>query len=116
MARVVYFQISWAAWGNIIMRFSSVRCALFVAGMSVCAITTGPSAHAERIISDYEATKLTFASLTAPPPVIHVRRKTHAVPGYRLASTRHTSARNMVHLVSYPVKHNRVHVVRRHHT
>ncbi|MFP2872004.1 hypothetical protein ACLEIY_07135 [Acetobacter tropicalis] len=96
------------------MRLSFVRCAFAFVGLSAGFAAVSSSAHAERIISDLEASKLTFASLTAPPPVVHVRRTSHTV--HQVASNHHASSHNMVRLVSYHPKHAAAHAARRHRT
>ncbi|OUJ04317.1 hypothetical protein [Acetobacter cibinongensis] len=101
------------------MRLPFMRCAFALVGMSAGVMTTGASAHAERIISDLEASKLTFASLTAaPPPVVHVHHVAHVASMHRqIASAKIKPTHGMVHLVSYPSKHSALpHAVKRHRT
>ncbi|MFT8417324.1 MAG: hypothetical protein ABF636_00650 [Acetobacter sp.] len=98
-------------------RVPFVRGLFALAGIGLSVIATSSSVHAERVLSDLEASKLTFASLTAPPPVIHVHHALHhaATGGHKvvLASAQHGK---MVHLVSYhqPV-HSVVHSNKHHH-
>ena len=96
------------------MRLPFVRCAFAFVGLSVGFAAVSSSAHAERIISDLEASKLTFASLTAPPPVVRIHHVTHTTR--QVASNHHTSGRSMVRLVSYHPKHATAHTTRRHRT
>ena len=103
------------------MRLPFLRCAFAFVGLSAGVFTVNSSAHAERVISDLEASKLTFASLTAaPPPVVHVRHVSHVVRAShtQVASQHGAASRNMVHLVSYPpARHAVGHVsTRRHRT
>ncbi|MFT8467136.1 hypothetical protein [Acetobacter syzygii] len=86
-------------------------------GMGIMASST--SVHAERILSDLEASKLTFASLTAPPPVIrphhfvrHVAATSHGTHKITLAAAQHGK---MVHLVSYHAASRTVHSNKHHH-
>ncbi|WP_338331378.1 hypothetical protein [Acetobacter sp. LMG 32666] len=102
-------------------RVPFVRGLFALASIGLSVIATSSSVHAERVLSDLEASKLTFASLTAPPPVIRVRhvvrhassassRTSHKVV---LASAQHGK---MVHLVSYhPTAHTVVHSSKHHH-
>lgn len=81
------------------------RLTVLTAGVSVAVVfVSSKPAHAERIISDYEAGKLTLASLTAAPPPYHpvahrVVAKSRST-GHVVASSQHAS-RGMVHLVAY---------------
>lgn len=83
--------------------------ARFAAGASaVIAVISVTPAHAERIISDYEASKLTLESLTAAPayhPVVyHIAHHKVAAANVRMASTsRHATTRPMVRFVSFKV-------------
>ncbi|MCP1241303.1 hypothetical protein GOB86_00265 [Acetobacter lambici] len=101
-------------------RVPFVRGLFALASIGLSVLATSSSVHAERVLSDLEASKLTFASLTAPPPVIRAR---HAV---RHASTTTGRASHkvllasahgkMVHLVSYhPTAHTVVHSSKHHH-
>ncbi|GAN68980.1 hypothetical protein [Acetobacter orleanensis] len=82
------------------MRFPFMRCAFAFVGLSAGTLAVHSSAHAERVISDLEASKLTFASLTAaPPPVVHVHRVSHVM--HVAHQTHGMSSHSMVHLVSY---------------
>lgn len=96
------------------MRSPFLRYAFAFVGLSAGTVAVNSSAHAERVISDLEASKLTFASLTAaPPPVIHhhVVRVSHQV-----AAQHGASSHNMVHLVSYhPARHAVAHTATRRH-
>lgn len=84
------------------MRLPFMRCAFAFIGLSAGAFSLNTSAHAERVISDLEASKLTFSSLTAAPPVVHVRHVSHFVRvSHQQAAAHHGVSRNMVHLVSY---------------
>lgn len=88
-----------------------------LAGMGLSIIATSSSVYAERVLSDLEASKLTFASLTAPPPVIHAHHTLRhaAANGHKvvLASAQHGK---MVHLVSYhQPAHAAVHSSKHHH-
>lgn len=98
------------------MRFPFMRCAFAFVGLSAGVSAVNSSAHAERVISDLEASKLTFASLTAvPAPVVHVHRASHVV---HVASHQSHSAasHSMVHLVSYhPARHAASHAATRRH-
>lgn len=84
---------------------------IITAGVSaVVAVTHVKSAHAERVISDYEASKLTLESLTAVPvyhPVVHhaVAHRAAATSsrGRTVLASRAQSAHPMVHLVSFHV-------------
>lgn len=101
------------------MRLPFLRCAFAFVGLSAGVFSVNSSAHAERVISDLEASKLTFASLTAaPPPVVHVRRVSHVVRAShtQVASQRGATSRNMVHLVAYhPTKRAVTHAATRRH-
>lgn len=100
------------------MRLPFVRCAFAFVGLSAGVFSLNSSAHAERVISDLEASKLTFASLTAAPaPVVHVRRVSHVVRvSHQQAAPSRSVARNMVHLVTFrPAKHATVHLTARRH-
>ncbi|MFH7810635.1 MULTISPECIES: hypothetical protein [Acetobacter] len=95
-------------------RVPFVRGLFALAGIGLSVMATSSSVHAERVLSDLEASKLTFASLTAPPPVVHVRHivhhtatASHAPHKVVLASAQHGK---MVHLVSYhPSAHTAIH-------
>ncbi|MDE7546919.1 hypothetical protein PY793_02800 [Acetobacter fabarum] len=95
-------------------RVPFVRGLFALAGIGLSVMATSSSVHAERVLSDLEASKLTFASLTAPPPVAHVRHiahhtatVSHAQHKVVLAAAQHGK---MVHLVSYhPGAHTVVH-------
>ncbi|MCP1227353.1 hypothetical protein [Acetobacter fabarum] len=101
-------------------RVPFVRGLFALAGIGLSVMAISSSVHAERVLSDLEASKLTFASLTAPPPVVHVRRVVR-----RAATTNHASHKvilasaphgKMVHLVSYhPSAHTVVHSNKHHH-
>ncbi|OUJ13479.1 hypothetical protein [Acetobacter okinawensis] len=101
-------------------RVPFVRGLFALAGIGLSVMATSSSVHAERVLSDLEASKLTFASLTAPPPVIHahhmVRRvaaNAHAGHKVILASAQHGK---MVHLVSYHQSaHTVLHASKHHH-
>ncbi len=101
-------------------RVPFVRGLFALASIGLSVIATSSSVHAERVLSDLEASKLTFASLTAPPPAIHahhmVRRvaaRGHAGHKVVLASAQHGK---MVHLVSYhPSAHAVAHGNKHHH-
>lgn len=92
---------------------------VLAAGITVAAGFAGKSAHAERVISDYEASKLTLEALTAAPvyrPVIrhhyvaaHVRPRSYAV------ASRHTTSRNMVHYVAFRTVRHPAHAVHTRH-
>ncbi|MFT9062285.1 MAG: hypothetical protein ABF430_00600 [Acetobacter persici] len=101
------------------MRFPFMRCAFAFVGLSAGVSAVNSSAHAERVISDLEASKLTFASLTAvPAPVVHVHRASHASHVVHVASHQSHSAasHSMVHLVSYhPARHAASHAATRRH-
>ena len=99
------------------MRLPFVRCAFAFVGLSAGVVAVSSSAHAERIISDLEASKLTFASLTAAPPVVHVHHVSRvSYASHQVASNHHAASHNMVHLVSYHPKHVVAHSSRRHRT
>lgn len=84
---------------------------IITAGVSaVVAVTHVKSAHAERVISDYEASKLTLESLTAVPvyhPVVHHAVTRHSVAtasrGRTVLASRAQSTHPMIHLVSFHV-------------
>ncbi|MFT8806087.1 MAG: hypothetical protein ABF876_13145 [Acetobacter aceti] len=83
---------------------------IITAGISaVVMVANVKSAHAERIISDYEASKLTLESLTAVPvyhPIVHHVSARHAAVASRsrtVLASRAQSAHPMVHLVSFHV-------------
>lgn len=72
-----------------------------------------PSAHAQHVVTDYEASKLTFAALTASPPPVHHRHMVKNKSGkslYRQVSyntTSHSSGvkgNRLVRRVSYKHK------------
>lgn len=101
-------------------RVPFVRGLFALAGIGMSVMATSSSVHAERVLSDLEASKLTFASLTAPPPVIRVRhvvRHTaaagHTPHKVTLASAQHGK---MVHLVSYHQTVHAAHTKRHHRT
>ncbi len=100
-------------------RVAVVRGALALTALGVGLVTTSSSARAERIISDLEASKLTFAALTAPPPVVHhVRHVAAAKSSHRvvLAAAQRGKAHSMVRLVSYHPAHAvSAHSVKRRH-
>lgn len=101
-------------------RVAVVRGALALTALGVGLVTTSSSARAERIISDLEASKLTFAALTAPPPPVvhHVRHVAVAKSSHRvvLAAAQHGKAHSMVRLVSYHPAHAvSAHSVKRRH-
>ncbi|MDG6094464.1 hypothetical protein LOC54_04940 [Acetobacter sp. AN02] len=76
-------------------------------------------AHAERVISDYEAGKLTLESLTAAPAVHYVHRvSAHRAVSHAARGSR-SQQRSLVHLASYHPKatvHAAAATRRRHHT
>ncbi|GBQ93766.1 hypothetical protein AA23498_1827 [Acetobacter nitrogenifigens DSM 23921 = NBRC 105050] len=81
------------------------KLSIFALGtVAVGAFYGAKPAHAERIISDYEASRLTLASLTAAPPVYHavhhVAARSHAAPAHQYASSRSYS-HGLVHLAAY---------------
>ncbi|MBO1324187.1 hypothetical protein K2X14_03320 [Acetobacter sp. TBRC 12305] len=83
-----------------------VRGALVLGTLCATLVVSQPQAHAERVISDLEATKLTFASLTAAPrprPVVrHVAASSHTARQHVVLASAHTTrSSNMVHFVSY---------------
>lgn len=101
-------------------RVPFVRGLFALAGMGLSVIASSPSVHAERVLSDLEASKLTFASLTAPPPVIrvhhyvrHAAASSHATHKVVLAGAQHGK---MVHLVSYHQTAHAVHSKHHHRT
>ncbi|MBV1836577.1 hypothetical protein [Acetobacter estunensis] len=73
-------------------------------GLMTC-VAGAKSAHAERIISDFEASKLTLESLTAVPvyhPVAHHVAARHAGSLHMaVASRRGSNMHGLVHLASY---------------
>ncbi|MBB3883320.1 hypothetical protein [Acetobacter oeni] len=80
---------------------------LFTAGVSVAVIFFGEKpAYAERVISDYEASKLTLESLTATP-VYHVPRHVSVAShsGSRIAwqPAARRNSHGLVHLASFHV-------------
>ncbi|MFT8674259.1 hypothetical protein [Acetobacter sp.] len=97
-----------------------VRGALLLGTLCASLAVSQPQAHAERVISDLEATKLTFAALTAAPrprPVVH-----HVVASRRsgkqhivLASAHNAHSANMVHFVSYHAASHPLHAKKQHH-
>lgn len=100
------------------MRPRLMRCVLTLVGVSSVAALSGTSAHAERVISDLEASKLTFAALTAAPPIVPVRhsfRTAHNAHHVTVVA-RAKPAHGMVRLVSYHAKHAAPHAVKRHRT
>lgn len=100
------------------MRPSLMRFVLTLLGVSGVAAFSSTTSHAERVISDLEASKLTFAALTAAPPVVPVRhtiRSTHNARHMTIVA--HAKpAHGMVRLVSYHAKHTAPHAVKRHRT
>ncbi|MCX5614060.1 hypothetical protein [Bombella saccharophila] len=70
-------------------------------------------AHAERVLTEHEASKLTFDALIAPPSAFHhaVRHLSHGrATGVRLASSRHhngATVRNVSYYSHVVVKHHR---------
>jgi hypothetical protein len=92
---------------------------IITAGISaVVAVVHANPAHAERIISDYEASKLTLESLTAVPvyhPVVHHAAAHHyavATAGrHTVVASRAQSSHPMVHLVSFHVAKKATHAV-----
>lgn len=101
-------------------RVPFVRGLFALAGIGLGVVSASSSVHAERVLSDLEASKLTFASLTAPPPVIHVRHTVRHVAsnshgGHKIimAAAQHGK---MVHLVSYHQSaHTVLHSSKHHH-
>lgn len=74
---------------------------LTVGGYAAVMLSGSKPAHAERIISDYEASKLTLESLTAAPvyhPVHHVAFTSRS-SGRRFQEV--SAHRNLVHLVAF---------------
>ncbi|MCX5615679.1 hypothetical protein NQF87_01605 [Bombella sp. TMW 2.2559] len=59
-------------------------------------LASAPAAHADRVLTEHEASKLTFSALIAPPsayyhpPVRRVLGRRHA-PAFRLAAAKHVS-------------------------
>lgn len=100
------------------MRLGFMRYVLTLVGVSSLAALSSAPAHAERVISDLEASKLTFASLTAAPPVIPVRHTVRiARNGHHTTMVAHAKpAHGMVRLVSYHAKHAAPHAIKRHRT
>lgn len=99
-------------------RFSFIRHAAICIGLGAGFVALQPQAHAERVISDLEATKLTFAALTATPPVHHFSPSRHQVASSRLhTKVAHAApAHSIVHLVSYhKTSHAMVHGSSHHH-
>ena len=101
-------------------RVPFVRGLFALAGIGLSVIASSSSVHAERVLSDLEASKLTFASLTAPPPVIHTHHVVRHVAANSRASHKvvlaSASHGKMVHLVSYhPAAHAVAHSSRHHH-
>ncbi|MFT8718082.1 hypothetical protein [Acetobacter sp.] len=87
---------------------SMVRKLTFItAGLSAIVVASSHSAHAERVLSDFEASKLTLESLTAAPvyhaPVHHYRVATAASSSRHHVAVASRSSRPMVHLVSFHV-------------
>lgn len=68
-------------------------------GMMGMACIVGSSAHADRTLSDYEASKLTFSALIAPPS--HYRHATHTrkkkAPSRIARAQRHTAVRTVAY-------------------
>lgn len=97
------------------MRVSFLRCALTLVGLSTVTVSSASYARAERIISDLEASKLTFASLTAAPPIVHIHHTVHT-GRHATVVAQNKTAHGMVHLVSYRPKHAVSHTAKRHRT
>ncbi|MCX2564914.1 hypothetical protein OQ496_00425 [Acetobacter suratthaniensis] len=97
-------------------RFVLGRVSLVLCGMAVAAFGFQSAAHAQRVISDLEASKLTFAALTAPPPVIHLHsRAHHGAAAHSVAVAHAGKVHGMVHLVSYHASKHAVHGKKTHH-
>jgi hypothetical protein len=98
-------------------RFIFGRVSLMFCGMAVAGLGFLPVAHAQRVISDLEASKLTFAALTAPPPVIHhhIRVAHHSSTAHVVSVAHASKAHSMVHLVSYHAPKHAVHGKKAHH-
>ncbi|GAB3593276.1 MULTISPECIES: hypothetical protein [Acetobacter] len=98
-------------------RFIFGRVSLMFCGMAVAGLGFLPVAHAQRVISDLEASKLTFAALTAPPPVIHhhIRVAHHSSTAHVVSVAHAGKAHSMVHLVSYHAPKHAVHGKKAHH-
>lgn len=98
-------------------RFVLGRVSLVLCGMAVAAFGFQPAARAQRVISDLEASKLTFAALTAPPPVFHAHAHTahHGVSSHSVTLAHASKVHGMVHLVSYHASKHAVHVKKTHH-
>lgn len=92
-------------------------------GAALTAVMVGQPAHAEHVVTEYEAGKLTLAALTAAPPARIVHHVSHrrSIRGHGahvvLAAHHGRSARSMVHTVAYH-SHATSHKTgkRRHHT
>ncbi|MBA5726881.1 hypothetical protein [Bombella mellum] len=80
-------------------------------------LASAPAAHADRVLTEHEASKLTFSALIAPPsafyhaPVRHSLARRHAAP-VRLAATHHVG--RFQHGVAVRTVAFRGHVVSRH--
>jgi hypothetical protein len=98
-------------------RFVLRRVSLVFCGVAVAAFGFLPAAKAQRIISDLEASKLTFAALTAPPPVIHhhMRVAHHGSTVHSVRVAHAGKVHSMVHLVSYHGPKHAVHSKKTHH-
>ncbi|QNT78738.1 hypothetical protein [Entomobacter blattae] len=91
-----------------IRRLVSKTVFVVCAGAAVVTFSTPQKARAEHIVTDYEAGKLTLASLTATPPAVHhsYRRVHYSRKGaahqnvVRVAYHGHSS-RKLVHNVVY---------------
>lgn len=80
------------------------KLSLFTAGISaVFVFSTVKPAHAERVISDYEASKLTLESLTAAPVyhvVHHISGASHSrAHSFQVAA--HRNSQGLIHLASF---------------
>ena len=87
------------------MRTMVRKLTFITAGLSAIVVASSHSAHAERVLSDFEASKLTLESLTAAPvyhaPVHHYRAV--AASSSRHVAVASRSSHPMVHLVSFHV-------------
>lgn len=102
-------------------RVPFVRGLFALAGIGLGILSTSSSVHAERVLSDLEASKLTFASLTAPPPVIHAHHMVRHMAsnghdGHKVILAAAAQHGKMVHLVSYHQSaHAALHSSKHHH-